>query len=123
MRAALSFLTPFGGARTPTPAALPWFPVAGLLIGAALGSVWWAAGRIWPPVVCGAVVVAADLALTGMLHIDGLVDTADGLLPHLPKSRRLDVMAAPDIGAFGIAGACAALLLRWSSFAAIRPSV
>ena len=33
MRAALGFLTPFGGATTPTPAALPWFPVVGAGIG------------------------------------------------------------------------------------------
>jgi cobalamin synthase len=85
--------------------------------------VWWAAGRIWPPAVAGAVVVAADLALTGMLHLDGLIDSADGLLPHLPRERRLEVMAAPDVGAFGIAVAGAVLLLRWSSFASLQPSV
>ena len=123
MREALSFLTPFGGARTPSPSALGWFPAAGLVIGAALGSVWWAAGRIWPPAVAGAVVVVADLALTGMLHFDGLIDSADGLLPHLPRDRRLAVMAAPDVGAFGIAIAVAVLLLRWSSFASMQPSV
>jgi adenosylcobinamide-GDP ribazoletransferase len=123
VRAALSFLTPFGGARTPTRSALGWFPVAGVIIGATLGSVWWAAGRIWPPIVAGAIAVAADLALTGMLHLDGVVDSADGLFPHLPRERRLDVMAAPDVGAFGIATGGAVLLLRWSSFASLHPSV
>src|SRR5947207_1032923 len=103
MRQALSFLTPLGGARTPSPAALRWFPLAGLIIGAAVGGVWWTAHRIWPAGVAAAVVIAADLAVTGMLHFDGLVDSADGLLPHLPAARRLDVMAAPDVGAFGIA--------------------
>ena len=117
MREALAFLTPIGGAKAPSSKAFSWFPAAGLVIGAALGAVWWGAGRIWPAAV------TADLALTGMLHIDGLVDSADGLLPHLPAERRLAVMSAPDIGAFGIAVAGAALLLRWSSFTAIRPSI
>ena len=101
MRQAISFLTPFGGARTPTRRALGWFPVAGLLIGTSLGGVWWTADRFWPPAVSGAIVVADDLLLTGMLHMDGLVDSADGLLPHLPRDRRLAVMAAPDFASGG----------------------
>jgi len=120
-RQAIAFLTPVGGAATPSPKAMPWFPVVGAAIGAALGGVWWVAGELWPPVVAAAVVVAADLALTGLLHLDGLVDAADGLLPHLPRQRRLDVMAAPDAGAFGIGVAGAALLLRWSALAVLRP--
>jgi adenosylcobinamide-GDP ribazoletransferase len=120
-RQALAFLTPIGGAAAPSPKALPWFPVVGAGIGAALGGVWWIAGELWPPLVAAAVVVAADLALTGLLHLDGLADSADGLLPHLSRVRRLDVMAAPDVGAFGVGVAAAALLLRWSALAVLRP--
>jgi len=120
-RQAIAFLTPVGGAVTPSPKALPWFPVVGAGIGAVLGGVWWVAGELWPPLVAAAVVVAADLALTGLLHLDGLADAADGLLPHLSRERRLDVMAAPDVGAFGMGVAAAALLLRWSALAVLRP--
>jgi adenosylcobinamide-GDP ribazoletransferase len=120
-RQAIAFLTPVGGAATPSPKALPWFPVVGAGIGAALGGVWWVAGELWPPLVAAAVVVAVDLALTGLLHLDGLADSADGLLPHLSRQRRLDVMAAPDVGAFGVGVAAAALLLRWSTLAVLRP--
>jgi adenosylcobinamide-GDP ribazoletransferase len=120
-RQAIAFLTPVGGAATPTPKALPWFPAVGAAIGAVLGGVWWVAGELWPPLVAAAVVVAADLALTGLLHLDGLADSADGLLPHVPRHRRLEVMAAPDVGAFGGGVAAAALLLRWSALAVLRP--
>src|SRR5437588_3260832 len=120
-RQALAFLTPVGGAAAPSPKALPWFPVVGAAIGAALGGVWWVAGELWPPLVAAAVVVAADLAMTGLLHLDGLADSADGLLPHLSRERRLEVMAAPDVGAFGMGVACAAVLLRWSALAVLRP--
>ncbi|MDQ4089145.1 MAG: adenosylcobinamide-GDP ribazoletransferase, partial [Actinomycetota bacterium] len=78
MRRALSFLTPLGGPVAPSPAALPWFPVVGAVLGLTLGGVWWLADRLWVAPVAAAVVVAADLALTGMLHFDGLVDSADG---------------------------------------------
>src|SRR5438128_11964309 len=121
-RQALSFLTPIGGAAAPSPRALPWFPAVGAAIGAALGGVWWVSNEIWPPLVAAAVVVAADLALTGLLHLDGLADSADGLLPHLPRQRRLEVMTAPDVGAFGVGVSAATLLLRWSALAALRPN-
>src|SRR5205823_297141 len=78
---------------------------------------------VWSPGVAAAVAVTADLAFTGMLHLDGLVDSADGLLPHLPAERRLAVMAAPDVGAFGVAVAGAALLLRWSALSSMHHSV
>lgn len=122
MRRALSFLTPMGGAVAPSPAALAWFPVVGAMLGLVLGGVWWVADRLWAAPVAAAVVVAADLALTGMLHFDGLVDSADGLLPPLDRARRLEVMADPAAGAFGVGVAVVVLLLRWASLAALAPA-
>jgi adenosylcobinamide-GDP ribazoletransferase len=122
MRRALSFLTPLFGASEPRPETLTWFPFAGAALGLVLGAVWWGAERIWPAAVAAAIVVAADLALTGLLHVDGLADSADGLLPHLDRARRLEVMAAPDVGAFGVAAVVAVLLLRWAALAATTPS-
>ena len=121
MRRALSFLTPLGGSVAPSPAALAWFPVVGAGLGLALGGLWWGAVEIWPPLVAAALVVVADLALTGMLHFDGLVDSADGLLPPLERSRRLEVMADPRAGSFGVGTGAAVLALRWSALAVMRP--
>lgn len=120
---ALCFLTPVGGAVTPTPAALPWFPIVGAGLGLVVGGVWWLAAQIWAAPMAAAVVVAVDLGLTGMLHLDGLVDAADGLLPPLDRQRRLDVMADPRAGAFGVGAAVSLLLLRWSALASLKPSV
>ena len=88
-----------------------------------LGLLWWAAARAWPPLVAAALVVVADLALTGMLHFDGLVDSADGLLPHLERERRLEVMREPTVGAFGLGVGAAALVLRWAALAVLAPSI
>jgi adenosylcobinamide-GDP ribazoletransferase len=115
---ALAFLTIAGRARPPRTRDLVWFPVVGALLGAVLGLIWWGAENIWPSAVAAALVVAADLALTGLLHVDGLADSADGLLPHLDRDRRLAVMSAPDVGAFAVAAVAATLLLRWSALAA-----
>jgi len=121
MRRALAFLTPLGGAATPTPRTLDWFPAVGALVGIAVGGIWWAAGRVWPPIVVGAVAVVADAALTGCLHLDGLADAADGLLPPMERRRRLEVMRDPSVGAFGAVTLVAVLLLRFAAFAAVPP--
>jgi adenosylcobinamide-GDP ribazoletransferase len=123
VRRALAFLTPLGGAAVPDARTLSWFPVVGALIGAILGGVWWGADRLWPPVVAAALVVAVDLGLTGLLHVDGLVDTADGLLPQLPRERRLEIMAEPTVGAYGVAVAGIVLLLRVTALASMAPDV
>lgn len=120
---ALAFLTPLGGPAAPTPAALAWFPVVGAAMGFWLGGVWWLADRFWTHAVAAAVVIVADLAVTGMLHFDGLVDSADGLLPPLDgPARRLDVMADPATGAFGVGAGAGVLLLRWAALASLAPS-
>jgi cobalamin 5'-phosphate synthase/cobalamin synthase len=119
----LGFLTPFGGASTPTRRAVRWFPVVGLVLGIVLGGAWLGAQELWPRPIAAALVVALDLALTGMLHLDGLVDSADGLLPHLTRERRLAVMQEPTVGAFGIAVAAVVLLLRWSALASMHADI
>lgn len=122
LRQAVSFLTPLGGGAMPSPAALGWFPVVGASLGLALGGAWLVAARLVPSLVAAALVVTADLALTGLLHLDGLVDASDGLLPHLAAERRLEVMGLPDAGAFGVGVAGVTLLLRWSAVAVIVPA-
>lgn len=123
LRSAVSFLTPVGGARTPSAATLDWFWLVGAALGAAVGAVWWASAHVWPAALAAAIAVAADLALTGMLHFDGLLDSADGLLPPLDRRRRLQVMSTPDVGAFAVGVGASALALRWAALWALKPSL
>lgn len=119
LRQAVAFLTPLGGAAGPTPAAVVWFPLVGATLGLLLGLMWWGTEDRLGPLAAAALVVAADLALTGALHFDGLLDSADGLLSHLRPERRLAVMADPHVGAFGVATGTAVLLLRTATLAAL----
>jgi adenosylcobinamide-GDP ribazoletransferase len=118
-RSAVSFLTVVGGAAPPGGDARVWFPPVGAAIGAAVGGSWWVASRAWPRPVAAAIAVAVDLALTGMLHLDGLCDSADGLLAPLDRERRLEVMRAPDVGAFGVGAAVVVLLARWVALSSV----
>jgi adenosylcobinamide-GDP ribazoletransferase len=121
MRKAISFLTPFGVSSPPTDTTLMWFPLVGALLGFAVGGAWWLAAKAWVGLIAGAVAVIIDLAVTGLLHFDGLADAGDGLIAPMSRERRLEVMADPTIGAFGAITVGAVLLLRWSAFATLRP--
>jgi adenosylcobinamide-GDP ribazoletransferase len=116
---AFAFLTVAGRDRAPTSRAVPWFPVVGALVGTIVALVWWGANSWWTAAVAASLAVVADLVLTGMLHYDGLADSADGLLPHLDRPRRLAVMSQPDIGAFGVVVVAIVLLLRTVTIAAL----
>ena len=120
-RGAVAFLTPVGGAHDP--GGLAWFPVVGAMIGGAVGLVWGLGGRAFNPVMAATLAVATDLAATGMLHLDGLADAADGLLPPLERSARLEVMAAPDVGAFGVGAVVIVLAARVAALASLRPNL
>jgi adenosylcobinamide-GDP ribazoletransferase len=121
MRSALGFLTVVGGAAPPDRRAPAWFGPVGAVLGLAVGLVWWAAGELWPPLIAAVLAVAVDAALTGMLHLDGLADSADGLLPPLDRERRLAVMAAPDVGAFGVTVVLLVVLVRVAALGALEP--
>ena len=64
-----------------------------------------------PVLTASALVVASWIALTGGLHLDGAMDTADGLAVQDPQ-RRLQVMADSATGAFGAMAAIALVLLK-----------
>ena len=117
MRDALAFLTilPVGARdRPPGRRSLLAFPLVGLAVGAVWALAAYGASWLWGPWPAAAVVVVADLALTGGLHLDAVADVADGWASRLPPQRALEVMRDPAIGAAGAAWLGAALLARWS---------
>jgi len=118
VRRALSFLTVLGRAAEPNARTLSWFPLVGAAVGAIVGVAWWAAGRVWPAAVAAVIAVAVDAGVTGCLHLDGLADSADGLLPPVDRARRLEIMADPRIGAFGAVALVVVLFARTTAFAA-----
>ncbi|MDE0667723.1 MAG: adenosylcobinamide-GDP ribazoletransferase [bacterium] len=117
MLSALSFLTILGKSQQPGRHTFGWFPLVGAGVGAAVGGVHLGAHLLWPPLVAAAVVLAADLLLTGALHLDGLADSADGLGAQVDQDRRLELMTEPGIGAFALAAGASALLARWALLA------
>ncbi len=87
-------------------------PLIGVMIGGMLAGMDWGLNLLGCPVLTrSALVVVAGIAITGGLHLDGAMDTADGLAVNDP-TRRLEVMADSVTGAFGVMTAIAIVLLK-----------
>lgn len=123
--AAVQFLTitPPLVRRSFTPAelgrAVAYFPLAGLLIGGLLV----VCDRLFtwflPPGVTAALVLTAWVLCTGALHMDGFLDTCDGLFGgHTPEDR-LRIFRDERVGAFAVIGGVLLLLLKFQSLAAL----
>jgi adenosylcobinamide-GDP ribazoletransferase len=57
-------------------------------------------------------VVLVLVAASAGLHMDGLADTADGLLSSRPRARVLEIMRDSHIGAMGVIAVVGVLLLK-----------
>lgn len=80
--------------------AAPLFAVVGAALGAVVGTTALACAWVLPPLIAGAIAVAAELALTGALHADGLADSADGLAGR-DRDHALAIMRDHAIGVYG----------------------
>jgi adenosylcobinamide-GDP ribazoletransferase len=123
--AAMRFLTviPFPGswgADEPSLAgSTVFFPVVGLLIGLVAAGIAVCAARWLPGGLPAALVVAALLAGSGGLHMDGLSDTADGLLSARPRERALEIMRDSHVGAMGVMAVVCVLMLKFAAMASL----
>jgi adenosylcobinamide-GDP ribazoletransferase len=96
-----------------------WATPIGLVLGGLLAGSDWILGQLGMPLlVRSTLVVILWVAISGGLHLDGAMDSADGLAVTDPQ-RRLEVMADSNTGAFGALAAIAILLLKVTALSGI----
>lgn len=96
-----------------------WFPVVGVIVGAALAAAVWI-GNYATPWIGALVGLVAWTWITGGLHLDGLADVADGLgAAHRNPERFLEVLRDPHIGAFGTMAIATQLIAKLVLLAAV----
>jgi len=105
-----------GRAREPSPRELAATFGAFPVVGAVLGLLLTAAGRLLSPFVPSTILavllITALAVLTRFLHLDGLTDTADAIWGGYTIERRLEIMKDSRTGSFGAAALCLVLLLK-----------
>lgn len=106
------------GPPPPIGAAVWAFPLAGLVLGGLAAAALWAGLALGLPASLAAgLALAAQVALTGALHEDGLADLADGLWGGRDAARRLEIMRDSRIGSYGTLALILSLGLRGQALA------
>jgi len=119
---ALQFLTilPLGKAETfDPPKVVPYFPLVGIVLGLLVAGFDVMVVRFWAPSVAALLDVILLAVLTGALHLDGLGDTADGLLGSRSRDAALEIMKDSRIGTMGLVAIVFGLALKWSGIAGL----
>ncbi len=98
---------------------LPYFPLVGLVLGAILFGLNYGLSFILPSPVVSVLLIIALVLMTGAHHLDGLMDSFDGVVIGKSRERRLEIMADSRVGAFGIIAAILLLLLKYASLTSL----
>lgn len=141
LRSAVGFLTilPLAPRRASDgmASARGWFPLVGLLLGAALVGIDLLFTPVsllfplsdtaiyqrpaFPPLLSAALIVVALVVLTRGLHLDGLMDSADALLGGFTRDRRLAILRDPNVGAFAVIGVVCVMLIKVIAISELPP--
>ena len=99
-----------------------FYPAVGLVLGLLL----WLMAKIllpyYPPLVLGALILGAELMLTGGIHLDGFMDSMDGLLSARSPEKILDIMKDSRVGAHASMALVGLLLLKFTLLANLTVS-
>jgi adenosylcobinamide-GDP ribazoletransferase len=108
--AALSYFTilPLGRfvpAAPPDARTLAWLPAVGALTGAFSGAIGLCAWELSHRMLWAALAAwIASIVVTGAIHVDGFLDSCDGLLVTASPQRRLEILRDPHHGTFALTG-------------------
>jgi adenosylcobinamide-GDP ribazoletransferase len=90
-----------------------FYPIVGLLIGTLLVAAYSTMQAIDISPTGQSIILTVILAvITGGMHLDGMADTADGLMSGKSRDEMLKIMKDPHIGAMGVIAIACVLLLK-----------
>jgi adenosylcobinamide-GDP ribazoletransferase len=94
------------------------FPVVGAGIGTLMGGIAQSAGASLTAPVAAVLGIAAGTAVTGVLHLDALADTADALTAPT-RERALEIMRDHSVGSYGATALVLDLVAKAAALSAL----
>lgn len=123
LRLAIGFMTILPVAPRDTPmqlaSARAYFPLVGLILGLILVALDLMLRPVLPGLLLSVLLVAALIALTRALHLDGFMDSCDALLGGFTRERRLEIFKDSHVGAFAVVGLSILLLVKVTALASL----
>ena len=95
--------------------AVAYYPLVGLVIGAVLVGTGRLFGLFFSPLLTSALLLAVWVLTSGALHMDGFLDSLDGLLGGFTPESRLSILRDEHKGAFAVTGGILLLLVKFAA--------
>jgi adenosylcobinamide-GDP ribazoletransferase len=92
-----------------------FFPLVGAAIGGLLALASLGLSLIFPPGVTAALLLVIWVIVTGSLHVDGFLDSCDGLLGGFTPDERLRIMRDERVGGYALAGGALLFIVKYAA--------
>lgn len=92
--------------------AMAYFPIIGMLLGLLLAAAHGLFSLFFAPSAADLGAIILLTVVTGNMHLDGLMDTADSFFSGKPRERVLEIMKDSRVGSHGVTAGCLALLSK-----------
>jgi adenosylcobinamide-GDP ribazoletransferase len=96
-----------------------YYPLVGLVIGGVLVGAGQLFALFLPPMLCAALLLAVWVLCSGALHVDGFLDSLDGLLGGFTPESRLTILRDEHKGAFAVAGGILLFLVKFTAIVSL----
>lgn len=96
-----------------------YFPLVGAVLGLAAAVLDMAARQLFGITTTSVLVLALLVVVTGALHLDGFIDSCDGLFGGREPGRRLEIMRDSRIGSFGAVAVCMLLIAKFAALVSL----
>ncbi len=98
------------------------FPLVGFIIGLLVGCIGFVL-QFLSDYLFSALIIVILYLVTGMNHLDGLMDFGDALLTHDSVEEKIRVMHDPSVGVGGIVFCIMSILILFAAIAALKPNI
>ena len=98
-------------------ASIAYFPVVGMLLGLLLAGVNVILGWLFPVEIATVMTLSTWIVLTGAIHMDGFLDSCDGLWGGRTSDERLSIMRDHRVGSYAVIGGILLILLKYVAIA------
>jgi len=99
-----------------------FFPLVGLVLGICYAlAAWLLLYALGMRSLTAALLLILPLLLTGGLHADGFMDTADGVFSGRERERKLEIMKDSRVGAFGVVSFVMLMFVQFALLSDLAP--